>query len=262
MEKDLKIANVSVRRQINLVLEFGASLVSYLGILGASAIPTILMKDLSINLSEFALYNIAFIVALLLWSLPVGLLAHRYGGKKIVSFGLVIIAISNMAFGSSATYQGQLAARVILGIGACSWWVSAPENIVFTFGKSKAPLPLAIWLSGYATGQAISYPLTVLGATTIGWRPTYQIFGVVCLLLAALYILFVKIPSSRKNSIVDPGVTSSNKPPAVFSSSFKEFLSIIRERSTILLCIAVFFQYLAWVGVLTFFPLYLVSRRI
>jgi MFS family permease len=239
-------------KQINLGLESIVGLVAYLGILGVSAIPTVLMKDIGINVAEFALYNLVFIVALLFCSFPVGLLAHKYGGKKIVSIAIVVIALSDIAFGSSASYQEQLVSRVLLGVGVCSWWISAPENIVFTFGKKKAALPLAIWLGGYAVGQAVSYPIAVLGATTIGWRLTYQIFGVICFLVAILYFFAVKIPRSAPSVTIEANSTArrSNSPYSLFSS-------IPHERSTVLLGISIFFQFVTWIGVLTFFPLYL-----
>jgi MFS family permease len=242
-------------KQTNLAIESVAALVVFLGILGVAAIPTVLIRDINITVGEFALYNLVFIVALLFCSLPAGVLAHKFGGEKVVSISLVIIALSDLAFGSSTSFQEQLVIRVILGVGACSWWISAPENLVFTFGKKKAALPLSIWLCGYSAGAALSYPTMVLGATTIGWRLTYQIFGIGCLILAILYVFAVKIPKpAQKIPVNTEPKTEPNK-----VSSFSLLSLIPHGRSTILLSVSIFFQYLTWVGVLTFFSA--LSRR-
>jgi predicted MFS family arabinose efflux permease len=234
----------------NLALEFTVSLVSYIGILGFAAIPTTIMGELSINLEQFAFYNTAFIIVLLVLSLPAGLIADRFGGKRIVLTGILLMALSNISFGVSGSYLEQLISRVTLGVGATFWWIPAPENIVVSFGKAKAAFPLAIWLSGYGTGAAISYPLLVFAASEFGWRQTYVVLGLSGLLLAGLYVLKLRLPAptvSNKPEDESIGTAGIRRKPLVFP----------RDRSTWIISLAIFFQYFDWFGILTFFPLFL-----
>jgi sugar phosphate permease len=277
----------SGRRVLSLSLEFLVGLSTYLGILGFAAIPTILMRDVQINTAQFASYNAVFAIVLLLVSLPSGLLARKYGSTQIVMLGISIVAISDFAFGFSPNYSLQIISRIALGTGACFWWICAPENVVKAFGKENSAFPLSMWLCGYLSGAAISYPLTVWWTEAIGWRITYELYGVMEGLLAISYFFFfffrgvseretcsiVKEPEEKGTMDVTKisSIASSSSYPqpinraanirAPISKKIKNFVleSLPKERVIWIISVAMLFQYYFWIGVLTFFPLYLVS---
>jgi MFS family permease len=240
-----------------LSVEVAASFVTYLGVLGFAGIPTILMRDVGITTGGFALYNAAFAVVLLVISVPAGLLARRYGSSLVVFAGLVVVALSDVAFGAYPVFSVQLVSRVALGGGACLWWVSAPENIVHAFGKKNAALPLAVWLCGYICGAAASYPLTVLGAETIGWRYAYAIFGVAETAVAVAYF----VESRRRTRGSMSALLAEQHRPASGTDRSHPLFAHRRERRklTLALGFSMLLQYFYWIGILTFFPLYLVS---
>jgi sugar phosphate permease len=250
------------------------SLASIIGVLAFAAIPTVLMTDIGINTEQFGLYNVILILVLMIISFPAGLLAQRYGGKRIVFAGQMSIALSNFVFGLASNYPEQIISRLILGVGASFWWVAAPENVVLTFGKRGSAFPLSVWLTGYATGAAICYPLTVIGAESIGWRLTFLLFGFLSLAIAGVYLFKVKVAASAV-SIASPTVPSlveSTRNDPLFGQKKRDnadnnskrgsnMSGILPPQKTVwLIALAMFLQYTVSFGVLTFFPLYLVQN--
>jgi predicted MFS family arabinose efflux permease len=254
------------------------SVSTYLGILGFAAIPTILMQDVRIDTAQFAYYNTAFAFVLLFASLPAGLLARRFGSSRVVLSGIFVVALSDIGFGLAPSYSYQLVFRVTIGVGACFWWVCAPENVVNAFGRKNAAFPLAVWLSGYLCGAAISYPLTVLGSGTLGWRATYGLYGALELLVAISYFLLrvmkhtpliseSRIDGTHKEAASErkvpftARVKGSGEPTTATSLRLRNFLkeSLPRQKIVWITSVAMAFQYYFWFGVLTFFPLFLVS---
>jgi ACS family glucarate transporter-like MFS transporter len=262
-----------VHKKSYLALEFTVSAVSYNAVLAFAAIPDVLMRAVNINTEGFAFYSSIFILALMVSSFPAGVLASRFGSVRVVLAGQIVIGLSSLLFGLTSNYAIQIVARATLGMGSSLWWIASPENIVSTFGRKNSAVPITFWLSGYATGAAVSYPLTAFGANLVGWHPVFVLYGAASLLVALVYHLRVRQLMVNPRSL-DQAQGSCGK-VAEYSDKHSEpqvgfeqkgthvgrtVLSYLRKKWVVLVGSAMLLQFFTWFGVLTFFPLYLTQE--
>jgi sugar phosphate permease len=256
-----------------LALEFAVSAVSYNAALAFAAIPNVLMKDVNIGAEGFAFYSGIFILALMIFSFPAGVLASRLGSVRVVFIGQIIIGLSSFVFGFTSSYTVQIISRAALGLGSSFWWVASPENIVSAFGRNNSAIPITLWLSGYATGAAASYPLTALGTNLLGWHSVFELYGGVSLLVASFYLLRLRqrIMSPETSSPIRGSVQRVLKHSTEWGSpsfgskryttnGYTAILSHLKKRWVLSVGSAMLLQFFAWFGILTFFPFYLTQN--
>jgi MFS family permease len=76
-----------------------------------------LVKELHITLSMAGFLTTAIFITHGLLQIPGGFLADKFGSKKVVAFGLFIIALCNIAAGFSESYTSLLLFKFLCGIG-------------------------------------------------------------------------------------------------------------------------------------------------
>jgi nitrate/nitrite transporter NarK len=105
--------------------------------------------------------------------IPVGMLLDRFGPRRLLLAGGLILAVAQSLFAVVDTLPGALLARVLLGVGDALTFVSVLRLIAAWFPASRNPL--MVQLTG-AVGQcgalASALPL-VLVMGRFGWTPTY-----------------------------------------------------------------------------------------
>ncbi|UGS36010.1 hypothetical protein DSM104329_02407 [Capillimicrobium parvum] len=80
---------------------------------------------LSLSDAAAGLLSSAFPAGVLLGALPAGVAASRLGGRRTVLCGLVLLAISGVAFGFGQTFSVLVAARFLEGIASVVVWAGA-----------------------------------------------------------------------------------------------------------------------------------------
>jgi MFS family permease len=117
------------------------SLVSGCVILGLSIISPILPQyalSFSIPVALVGWAVSAFALARVVTDIPAGILADRFGRKRIMISGLVLIILSSIAAGTASTYGWLLFARIVGGVGSALYMISATTWVAqITAGKSR-----------------------------------------------------------------------------------------------------------------------------
>src|SRR4030065_1893769 len=104
------------------------SLVSGLVILGMSIISPVLPQyalSFSIPVALVGWAVSAFALARLVMDIPAGFLADRFGRKRNMILGLVLIIVSSIAAGTAEDYAWLIFARVVEGLGSALYITSA-----------------------------------------------------------------------------------------------------------------------------------------
>jgi len=104
------------------------SLVSGFVILGVSIISPILPQyalsfDIPVALVGWAIS--AFALARLVTDIPAGFLADRFGRKKVMISGLVLVIVASVAAGIATTYAWLIVSRIVAGLGSALYMTSA-----------------------------------------------------------------------------------------------------------------------------------------
>jgi DHA1 family multidrug resistance protein-like MFS transporter len=117
------------------------SLVSGCVILGVSIISPVLPQyalSFSIPKALVGWAIAAFALGRLVTDIPAGLLSERFGRKKIMILGLVLIILSSIGAGLADTYDWLLFARVVGGIGSALYMIAATTWVAqVSAGKSR-----------------------------------------------------------------------------------------------------------------------------
>jgi len=222
------------------------SLVSGCVILGVSIISPILPQyalSFSIPVALVGWAITAFALARLVTDIPAGLLADRFGRKRNMIAGLVLIILSAIGAGRADTYAWLIFARVVGGIGSALYMTAATTWVVqVTAGKARGR-----YMSLY-TGLVLAG--TIFGPTIGGYTAARFGLNAPFFAWAALGVagLIATIPL---NEPVDSSQAERSK------MRVKDILSVLSNRPFMLVNCAVLALFFLRIGVRsTLVPLY------
>jgi MFS family permease len=138
------------------------SLVSGCVILGVSIISPVLPQyalSFSIPVALIGWAISAFALARVVMDIPAGFLADRFGRKRNMIFGLVLIILSAIASGLASNYTWLILARIVGGIGSALYMTAATTWVAqVSAGKSRGrymALYTGLVFAGTAFGPTI-----------------------------------------------------------------------------------------------------------
>ena len=222
------------------------SLVSGLVILGVTIISPVLPQyalSFSIPVALVGWAISAFALARLVTDIPAGLLADRFGRKRIMVSGLVLIILSSIGAGTADSYAWLIFARIVGGIGSALYMISATTWVVqVSAGESRGR-----YMSLY-TG--LVFAGTAFGPTIGGY--TAARFG-----LSAPFFAWAALGIAGLIATL-PLKEPADSPQAERSKMrMKDILSILSNRSFMLVNCAVLALFFLRTGVRgTLVPLY------
>ena len=159
------------------------------------AITNVLIKEYSLSLGNAGLITLSFFAAYGLASLPAGLLAHKYGYKKIFITGVLLMITGALFFGLVGTFSMLLLMSFIAGTGVTLIQVSANPLVQQAGDKKDYPRNLNIVMSVFGLGSFLA-PLIIMQllAKDISWR--YFYFLIVAL-SAIVFLSATKIKTQK-----------------------------------------------------------------
>lgn len=119
----------------------------------------------------------------------VGRLFDRSGPRSVYAFGLALLGGSFLtAAHAQALWQFQLSLGVSVGLGISLIGVVPNSILLGRWFGPRLPTAMAIVYSAAGAGVVVLLPVSQLLIDRIGWRDTYQLFGIatLCLLLPLL----------------------------------------------------------------------------
>ena len=153
-----------------IALILGAQTVANVGPLGIPAIASLIRADLGLTLAQAGSFLSAYYIGPSLVSLPAGTLADRWGVKRLLVLGQVLIAVGLLAASAAHSYAALVALMIMAGFGygmlnptstkAVMGW-SPPAHRATLVGLKQVGLPF-----GGMVGAALLPALAVV----LGWR--------------------------------------------------------------------------------------------
>jgi MFS family permease len=151
------------------------------------------VSDLGLSKAQAGVLSAAYAAGTLIFSLPAGLVAARFGPRRTVIYGLLLLGVASVAFGFAHTFLlldvarfAQGAAGSLIWSGALTWLVSAspPEKRGSVIGTAL----------GTAVAGALFGPALGALAATVG---TEKIFSGVLLVALALAAFAARLPEAE-----------------------------------------------------------------
>ncbi len=159
--------------------------------------------DLGAGVSGLGLITATFYLGLGLFQVPGGVLAARWGPKRVVVLGIFISSASALATASAAGVAEVAVLRFVVGCGMA--FVFAPATIIVArlLRGEKSGMGVGVMNSTFDLGGIVGIFGWVVVASVTGWRPSLVLSGAFGLATGAMVALFVPGDRTAKTPKVD-----------------------------------------------------------
>lgn len=237
-----------------------ASLVIAAGVVAAlhvgklpPALPA-LQQVLGVSLVQAGFLLALFQLAGMTLGLPAGLLIQRYGARRSMLAGLLVLSLASALGGAAQGTAGLLASRVFEGLGFLCVVLPAPGLLRALVAPGRLSRALGAWGAYMPLGAALAMLVgpwvMALADPAWGWRIWWWLLSASSVLLAVL--LYRSVPADQS-----PGVAPSRTPsPAtsLFSGSHDLLRLTLRSRGVWLVALCFSMYSGQWLAVVGFLP--------
>ena len=128
-------------------------------------------------------------------SLGAGILCDRYGYRKLIFIGILLVGISYLLSAHiTSLWQLYLYLGALTGIGISTFFIPLIGIVARWFGN-RSTLGNAIIMSGFSLAQIVVPPVATYLILEFQWEGTITILGIAVLLLGTIALYFVRTPS-------------------------------------------------------------------
>lgn len=160
-----------------------------LGVAGVEA-----LERFDTQATGLAILSVAQVAVYAVMQIPAGHLLDRFGPRRMMVAGAVLMAIGQGAMAVTDSFALALVARVLLGAGDAPVFISATRLISAWFSPRRVPVLVQVTgLVGQAGQLATAVPVAWV-LYQLGWTPAFGVLAAVGLLGAMVAALWVRMP--------------------------------------------------------------------
>ncbi|MEJ6014453.1 MFS transporter [Corynebacterium sp. H127] len=174
-----------------------------MGVAGVAAV-----DHFHINAAQLAVFTSVQVGTYALVQIPMGILIDRFGARRLLFAGALIMAIGQIILGLTTSYSVAIFARVLVGAGDASAFLSVMRILPFWFPLKHTPLFTQLTAAVGQAGQFLSAVpfLALLGAS--GWRLAFLSLGGIGVLVALAANILIhdsptEVRTKRTGSLLD-----------------------------------------------------------
>jgi MFS family permease len=209
-----------------------------------------LMRAFGMSRTTAGLLNALTLVASAIGGLLFGLLADRFGRRRMLSASILIYSVFTFACGLTTSIFALAICRFLLGLGMGGEWNTGATLVAETWPAALRGRALGIVQSSWAVGYALSAVVAGLILAHGSWR--WVFFAGI---LPAGVVLWIRhsVPEpplwERMRAVVVPGQTIRSKTFHALRGSARPLLALTLANT---------FGMFGWWGLFTWIPAYLV----
>jgi MFS transporter, DHA1 family, multidrug resistance protein len=117
----------------------------------------------------------SYSVALLLFSIPFGILSDRSGRKAFMILGMLSLAATNVVFALSSDMRVLIAARLLQGLSGAATWSAGIAMLADTFGPEERGKRLGFAMSAMSVGTLLGPTIGGILYDNLGYAFTFII---------------------------------------------------------------------------------------
>lgn len=191
--------------------------------LNFGAIFYLLATDIGVGVSDLGSVTSVFYLGLGLFQVPAGILAAKYGPKKIVVSGIFLTSLAVLGTAASSTVPELEVLRFVAGAGMAL--VFSPGVVIVTrlLQGGRSGRGVGLFNSAYNLGGVLAFFGWIVIAITTGWRPSLAISGGLYLVIGFLVMAFVP----------------ADDPSEEFAITRKSLFNVLWDRQIVLLGLGV-----------------------
>ena len=194
---------------IRVAFTIGAGIVAAMQVGKAVIAIPLIQQELALTLVQTSMLLSLFAIFGALMAMPAGLAAPRFGARRCLAFGLMLLGLGSLAGGLAMSFPLLLATRTIEGMGFILVATSAPALLTrLTSDENRAPA-FALWGVYMPVGMgAMILAGIFLDAT--GWRPIWFVNAAIAFgWMAGALFLLPKDPRVEKAALHQYGFAAT-----------------------------------------------------
>ena len=183
------------RRLRQALLIWGVALLTYvLAVFHRSslAVAGLVATDrFDINAAQLSSFVMLQLLVYAGMQIPVGLLVDRFGPRRVLTAGAVVLTLAQTGFAFAETYPVALVARLFVGLGDAMTFICVLRLVNSWFGPRR--IPLVTQLTGVVgqTGAILAAVPMTWALSTLGWTRAYLTAALMGLVLVAALLAVV-----------------------------------------------------------------------
>lgn len=220
----------------------------------------ILMEDLALNFEQVGIIIALVPLSLVILCIPGGLFADRFGVRKTVLMGGMLLGIFGLLRGFATDFATLAITMFLCGAGYSIAYPNLPKITGVWFPPREYAFATGAMFTGMEVGMALPFILipAVLLPWTGSWRGVFIAVGSLSLALTFIWIALAKERPMRAASSQE-----ENLPSGPGSAPFRESLSVVlQNREMWILMVTVFFLLAPQVGLLGFLQSMLTLKNV
>ncbi len=194
---------------------------SYLSRVNVSVAGALMMRELALDQVQMGRVFSAFLLGYALCQVPAGMLADRFGARRVLAlaaFSWVVATAAMASVPGAAALPLLLGARLLLGIGEAPTFPAAAQAISRHLPVGVQGRANGIVIAAIGLGSAIAPPLVSAVMVRAGWRIALAVSAVPALAAAIAWTLVRRMPPEVAAAI--PAATRSGEEGRLGTTSF------------------------------------------
>ncbi|HZA63989.1 MAG TPA: MFS transporter [Nitrososphaeraceae archaeon] len=171
--------------------------------------------DFKQDISMLGLITSSFLIGIGIFQIPAGILAAKYGPRKIAIYGILITSSAAFLSGLSTDLFHMVVLRFIVGLGMACFFGPSVILISKYLGKGSEGLGVGLLNSAHALGGIIGIFGWIILAEVTGWRISLMLSGLLGIVTGLLLIIAL----IREKIQIDFGIRISELRQILFNKS-------------------------------------------
>lgn len=216
------------------------------------------LADLHLSQASWGLLWSAISLGTLATAIVGGILGDRFGVRRIVGLGVVLMGITLALRGTATSFGAMYVWMLLFGMALALTFPNVPKALGMWFSPQEFGMANGVTQAGYGVGGALAVALTPLVVDALGgWRAMTYELGIATVVIGVLWFVMVR---DRTPPPPDPGQTDPADAPGPMSTldAIRRVLSL-RDMWILAGCHMLFLG--GYIGVLGYAPTYLVQER-
>jgi predicted MFS family arabinose efflux permease len=199
MEMPMESDVVAKRRWLILAALFSARTVMAVQFQTVGSTAQFLLRDFDIDYAQLGSMIGLYMLPGIVIAMPGGVLGQSFGAKRVVLIGLLLMAAGGAVTGVASSFHLLAAGRLISGVGAVLINVMMTKMVADWFAKRELVTAMAIFISGWPLGLALSLFVFAPLAIELSWRATMYAAALLALASYALVALNYRDPPDLRD---------------------------------------------------------------
>nr|WP_329566141.1 MFS transporter [Kitasatospora sp. NBC_01266] len=145
-----------------------------------------------VGAAALATFSIVQVLVYAAMQIPVGLLVDRFGPRRVLLLGVVLLTVGQLAFAFSTAFGPALASRAVLGCGDAMTFISVLRIAARWFPAARNPLVAQFTGLAGMGGNLVTTVILARALHTEGWTASFAAIALLGVLVFAVIALLLR----------------------------------------------------------------------